>query len=273
MGRSDGQLRRAAGDDGGGISRDGHHWGRRRRGRHGYCHRRGCGSIASRPGCAGCIGRGRGRSHGLRAAVGRQRIVAAVRAGHAYSGGMGCSHGQRRCAACKDRGGIGRDSHCRCRGRRRRRGRSRFAGEIARFGATASRECKEQGKQHNRRQRRENPIDIPAQRTSSWPTCSLTNQIENNRTQSRKIIRRLRSLLEWLANACLPAPAYLALLCILEDRRQVRLIERYPNVTDRVHEWMLGDHFGGTHQAAKEGGLRNSTSEQSALSKACQPRS
>ncbi len=49
-------------------------------------------------------------------------------------------------------------------------------------------------------------------------------------------------------------PAYLALLCILEDRRQVRLIERYPNVTDRVHEWMLGDHFGGTHQAGNGGG-------------------
>ena len=27
-------------------------------------------------------------------------------------------------------------------------------------------------------------------------------------------------------------PAYLALLCVLEDRRQVRLIERYPNVMD-----------------------------------------
>jgi hypothetical protein len=49
-------------------------------------------------------------------------------------------------------------------------------------------------------------------------------------------------------------PAYLALLCILEDRRRVRLIERYPNVTDRVHEWMLGGRFGGTHQAGKEGG-------------------
>ena len=70
-----------------------------------------------------------------------------------------------------------------------------------------------------------------------------------------------------------PRLAYLALLCILEDRRQVRLIERYPNVTDGVHEWILGEHFGGTQQAGKEGGLRNSTSEQSALIKACQPRS
>src|SRR5581483_9505938 len=118
------------------------------------------------------------------------------------------------------------------------------------FGAAASRECKQQGKQHDRRQRRENPIDTPAQRRIHGRLCS----------QSRKTLRRRRSLSERLANACLPAPR-LSRLFESSEIDAGSLDKEISERHGRVHEWMLGDHFGGTHQAAKEGGLRNSTSE------------